>query len=247
MSRNSIGAHPTRTANIGSAVGGLIGASLLVGLVLAPDAAEAEIWRLARGPSSVEFSVKHLVFSEVAGRFGRFDGSVDCPGDDFADATVEVTIDVATVYTGHADRDRELLTADFFEVERFPQMRFESRAIERTGPERYRLVGDLTIRGVTHEVELEALYGGERETAGRKRRDFHATTTVNRSDYGLSWNDTWAGKALVGEKVDITLAIALVEAPGRCRPRAYRSHRPQVTGVSDADAQKLGGFSPSRG
>ena len=190
--------------------GAVLGASLLVGLILFPGAAEADVWRLARGPSSVEFVVGHLIFSEVAGRFSRFEGSVDCPEDDFADAAVKVTIDVKSIYTGHADRDRELLTEDFFEAERYPKMRFESRSVERTGPETYLLVGDLTIRDITREVEFEARYGGERRTVAGKRRDFRATVSINRSDYGLNWNDTWAGRALVSEKVEITLAIALV-------------------------------------
>lgn len=201
----------TRTTGAASRI---LSASLLAGLILCPSAGEAEVWRLARGPSSVEFSVGHLVFSEITGRFGRFAGSVDCPGDDFTDAKVEVTIDVASVYTGHLDRDRHLLTEDFFEAERYPEMRFESRSIERTGSETYRLIGDLTIHGITHEVEFEALYGGERGTAEGKRRDFRATTSVNRSDYGLSWNDTWTGKVVVGEKVDIALDIALIKSPG---------------------------------
>lgn len=203
-----------RSAGAASGASAILSASLLAGLMVSPRVCEAEVWRMARGPSSVEFAVGHLIFSEVTGRFSRFDGSVDCPGDDFTDATVKVTIDVASVYTGHADRDRHLLTEDFFEANRFPEMRFESRLVERTGSETYRLVGALTIRGITHEVELEALYWGERRTASGKRRDFRATGSVNRSDYGLSWNDTWAGRALVSEKIEITLAIALVEAPG---------------------------------
>jgi len=178
--------------------GAVLGAILIVGLAFPPTAATAEVWRFARGPSSVEFTVGHLIFTTVTGRFSRFDGTVRCPddssGDDFAGATVDVTIDVGSVYTGHVDRDRHLLAEDFFAAERFPQMRFESRSVERTGPETYLLVGGLTIRGVTHDVEFEAFYAGERETARGKRRDFRATGSINRSDYGIIWNQTWTGR-----------------------------------------------------
>lgn len=182
-------------------------------LALFAPTAGAESWRLARGPSLVEFTIDHLIFSEVSGRFGRFEGTVNSPGDDFASAKVEVAIDVASIYTGHADRDRHLLAGDFFDVERFPEMRFESRSVEPVGPGTYHVVGDLTIRGITHDVELEALYSGERETTAGKRRDYRARGSINRSDYGLRWNDLWAGRALIGEEVEITLVIALVEAP----------------------------------
>lgn len=194
--------------------GAVLSASLLAGLILFPRATGAEVWRLVRGPSSVEFAVSHLLFTKVTGRFSHFTASIDCPGDNFTDAKVEATIDVTSVYTGHADRDRQLLTEAFFAAERYPEMRFESRSVVRTGPETYRLVGDLTIRGVTREVALEAVYRGERRTARGRRRDLRATGSINRSDYGLSWNDTWADRALVAEKVEITLEIALVEVPG---------------------------------
>ena len=197
--------------------GSLLGASLLAGLAFLPSATEAEVWRLDRGPSSIEFTIGHLIFSEVTGRFGRFHGTVQCPGDclakDFTEASVDITIDVTSVYTGHPDRDQELMTEGFFAADRFPEMRFETRSVERTGPVTYRLVGDLTIRGITHEVVLKALYGGERKSARGKRRDFRATGSINRSDYGITWNDTWAGRLLLADEVEITLAIVLIEAP----------------------------------
>ncbi len=211
-------ASASRAADSVSAAGStspILSALLLAGLVLGPRATAAEIWRLAPGPSSVEFTIGHLIFSEVTGRFGRFHGTVECPGDclgeDFTDARVDIAIDVTSVYTGHPDRDRELISESFFAAERFPEMRFESRFVEQTGPATYRLVGGLTIRGITHEVVLEARYEGERMSARGKRRDFRATGSINRSDYGITWNDTWAGRLLLADEVEITLAIALVE------------------------------------
>ncbi|MCH7667359.1 MAG: YceI family protein [Acidobacteria bacterium] len=206
----------SQTKGAASAAGStspILSALLLAGLVLVPRATAAEIWRLAPGPSSVEFTIGHLIFSKVTGRFGRFHGTVDCPGDDFTDATVEVSIDVTSIYTGHPDRDRELMSESFFAAERFPEMRFESRLVERTGPATYRMVGDLTIRGITHEVVLSAFYAGERKSAQGKRRDLQASGSISRSDFGITWNDTWAGRLLLADEVEITLAVALIEAP----------------------------------
>jgi len=206
-------ANVPSSADSVSSAGPILRPLLLAGLLLVPRSTEADVWRLDRGPSSVEFTIGHLIFSEVTGRFGRFHGTVECPSEDFTDARVDVSIDVTSVYTGHSDRDRELMTEGFFAADRFPEMRFESRSVERTGPVTYRLVGDLTIRGITHEVVLKALYGGERKSARGKRRDFRATGSINRSDYGITWNDTWAGRLLLADEVEITLAIVLIEAP----------------------------------
>lgn len=183
---------------------------LLVASFVPASALPAEVWRLAKGPSSVEFTIGHLVFSEVEGRFGRFQGTVDCPGDDFTDAQVQVSIDVASIYTGHTDRDRELLGEDFFAADRFPEMRFESRSVVPTGPETYRLSGELTLRGVTREVDLEARSSGRFATAAGERLDFRATGSIRRSDFGITWNDTWAGRLILADEVDIRLDVALV-------------------------------------
>ena len=181
-------------------------------------ATRAETWRLARGPSSIEFTIGHLIFSEVSGRFGRFDGVVSCPNgcsdDDMTKARIDVTIDVTSVYTGHADRDRELMNEDFFAADRFPEMRFESRAIERTAQDGFRVLGELTIRGVTLPVALEALSEEEHQTSTGRRRDFRASGSIHRSDYGMTWNDTWAGRLVVADEVRINLSITLVEAAG---------------------------------
>jgi polyisoprenoid-binding protein YceI len=171
----------------------------------------ATSWQVAGGPSKVTFEVSHLVFSEVSGRFRSFTGSVDCPDDDFERAVIEATIAAESIYTGHEDRDRHLKSDDFLDAGRFPEIRFASRSVRRTGEESFEIIGELTIRGVTREIVLDATSMGRRETTRGARLDFHAHGTLDRRDFGLRWNKIWDGKALLGEKVEIDLNVALVE------------------------------------
>ena len=173
--------------------------------------ATASTWQVARGPSAVGFRVSHLVFSEVEGRFTRFAGSVDLPGDDLETARIEAEIDAASIRTGHQDRDQHLKSDDFLAAEAFPKIRFVSRQVRRTGAETYDIVGDLTIRDVTRQIVLAAKSMGRRETTSGARLDFEASGSVDRKAYGLRWNQIWDGSAVLGDEVEISLKICLVE------------------------------------
>jgi polyisoprenoid-binding protein YceI len=182
-------------------------------LPLWPGAAAADTWQIARGPSAVGFTVSHLIFSEVEGRFNRFGGSVELPGEDLEAARIEAHIQAASIHTGHLDRDRHLVSEEFLDAETFPRIHFVSRAIRRTGEDRYEIVGNLTIRGVRHELVLAARSMGRRETASGPRLDFEATGSIDRGDFGLRWNKIWDGRAVLGDEVEISLKICLVESP----------------------------------
>ncbi len=186
-------------------------------LPLWAGAATASAWQVARGPSAVSFTISHLIFSEVEGRFTRFSGSVELPGESFEEARIEADIDVASIRTGHRDRDEHLVSEEFFFADRFPRIRFVSRTVRRTGEDTYEIVGDLTIRDVTREIVLAASSMGRRQTTAGARLDFEATGLLNRHDYELQWNKIWDGRAVLGEEVQITLKVCLVESepPGR--------------------------------
>ena len=190
--------------------GVLLVALPLLGLVAAPGRASS--WRVERGPSAVGFTVSHLVFSEVDGKFTRFSGAVELPGDDFERARIQADIQASSIRTGHRDRDEHLRSDEFLYAEAFPTIRFVSRAVERTGEDAYRIVGDLTIRDVTREIVLAATSMGRRETSAGPRLDFMATGKLNRYDYGLRWNKLWDGSVLLGEEVEISLKVCLVES-----------------------------------
>ena len=189
----------------------LIAVGLAAFLTGAAGAAGAT-FQLARGPSRVTFKVSHLIFSEVEGRFTRFTGSVQLPEDRPEQARIDAEIEAASIHTGHQDRDRHLMSDDFLAAEAFPRIRFVSRSVSRTGADRYSIVGDLTIRGVTRPIVLAATATGRRQTARGARLDFEATGTLNRVDYGLRWNKIWDGSAVLGDEVEIRLKVCLVES-----------------------------------
>ena len=175
---------------------------------------KAKAWNIDTAHSGINFSVRHMVFAKVRGRFGAFSGKVDLDPADLTRGRVEVEIDAASIDTGVADRDDHLRSSDFLDVEHFPKLRFESTRVEKAGNDRYRIHGELTIRDVTREVVLDAEYGGRaKDPWGNQRAAFTATTSLERSDFGLRWNQVLeAGGVLVGERIDIELEVQAVEA-----------------------------------
>ena len=172
-----------------------------------------ERWTIDPVHSSVGFRVRHLVISRVNGRFTQWSGTLELGGIDLADSKVDIAIDAASIDTHEAQRDAHLRSADFFDVERFPTLNFRSRRVEPAGEDRYRIVGDLTIHGVTREVVLEAEDGGRaRDPWGGERVGFLARTTIDRRDFGLTWNQAIeTGGFVVGDKVEIEIEVEAVK------------------------------------
>jgi polyisoprenoid-binding protein YceI len=170
-------------------------------------------WNIDSSHSGVHFSVRHMVVSKVRGRFAKYTGTVHLD-DDLAKSRVEVTIDAASIDTGTADRDTHLRSPDFFDVEKFPSLTFRSTRVERIDEQKFRLVGDLTIRDVTREVVLEATYGGRsKDPWGNERAGFEAKTSLDRKDFGLTWNQLLeVGGVLVGDRVDLEIEVEAVKA-----------------------------------
>ena len=171
-------------------------------------------WNIDPTHSSIGFSVRHMVFAKVRGRFTDWRGTVQLDPSDLTRSSVKVEIDAKSIDTGVKDRDNHLRSADFFDVERFPALRFESTKVERVGDDHYRIFGRLTIRDVTQEVVLDTEYNGQaKDPWGNQRKGFTATTSLNRGDYGLTWNQALeAGGVLVGERIDIELEVEAVES-----------------------------------
>ncbi len=163
--------------------------------------------------SSIEFATKHMMVTTVRGRFTEYAGTVDV--EDVAQpatARGTFTIKAASITTGNEQRDAHLRSADFFDAETYPELSFTSTSIELAGGNRYRVTGDLTIHGVTRPVTLEA----EAEAPfvdpwGNERVAVSARGEINRTDWGLTWNQTLeAGRLLVSEKVTLAAEVALV-------------------------------------
>lgn len=170
-------------------------------------------WTIDASHTNAEFAVKHLMISTVRGRFADVSGTVITQGDDLTTAQVEVSLAVASIDTRNEQRDGHLKSADFFNAEQYPAITFRSRRVEQAGGESFRLVGDLTIRGVTREVALDVTAeGGTRDPWGGERLGFSAAARINRKDFGLEWNMALeTGGVVVGEEVRLTLDVELVK------------------------------------
>jgi len=169
-------------------------------------------WQIDPAHSQVDFAVKHMMFSKVRGSFQELEGSLTLNPSKPEASSVSVTIDAASIDTGVEDRDQHLRSGDFLHAEEHPELRFESRRVEgefREAGDDFRIIGDLTIRGTTREVVLDATYLGEgTDPWGGTRRGFSAGTTIDRREYGLEWNQALeAGGVLVGHDVDVELQV----------------------------------------
>src|SRR5512132_1635225 len=160
-------------------------------------------WKIDPAHSHVEFAIRHLMISTVKGRFTGVGGTVTSHDADPAKGEVDITIDIASIDTREPQRDAHLRSADFFDAEKFPTITFRSRRIEDVRGENFRLVGDLTIRGVSREVALDvASEGRATDPWGGQRAGFSATTRIKRGDFGLTWNQALeTGGVLVGDDV----------------------------------------------
>jgi len=179
-------------------------------------------WQIDPTHSSVEFAVKHMMFTTVRGRFKTLSGEIHIDEEHPDRSSVEVEIDAASLDTGVEDRDTHLRSADFFDVETHPTITFHSRRVEGAHAEqgdRFRVTGDLTIRGKTIETTLDVTFEGRgKGPGGEERAGFSATTEIDRRDFGLMWNQALeTGGILVGNTVRIELDIQAVrqEAAGR--------------------------------
>ena len=170
-------------------------------------------WTTDTAHTSVGFVARHMGLSKVRGQFTSFRGEVEGDPSDLTSARGRLEVDLASVDTGNVDRDAHLKSADFFDVENHPTMVFESKRVTKDGDD-YKVVGDLTIKGITNEVELDYEHGGEDvDPYGNRKIGGSLTGTINRRDWGLNWNvplDT--GGVLVSEKIKIEVDFQLAES-----------------------------------
>jgi len=171
-----------------------------------------ENWQVDGAHSAVNLTVRHMVISKVRGRFTRWNAKLAFDSADLARSAVEVEIEAASIDTGVADRDTHLSSADFLDAQKFPTLRYRSRRVEAPSKDRLRVVGDLTIRDVTREVVLDVEYGGQgKDPWGNQRAGFSATTSINRKDFGLTWNQALeTGGLLVADRVDIEIELQAI-------------------------------------
>ena len=182
--------------------------TISIATIFAAQIAAAATYQIDPVHSQVEFSVDHLVVFKVNGAFNEYQGEIEADSASKSLTSTKAEIKVASIDTREPKRDGHLLSADFFDAENHPLMTFASKRVEGSG-EHITDVGDLTIRGTTKEVELKGSFRGENtDPWGNVRAGFSASTTINRHDYGLSWNKALeTGGFVVGDDVTIRLEV----------------------------------------
>lgn len=165
--------------------------------------------------SEATFKVKHMMISSVSGNIGKFDVTMEADRPDFTDASVTFNAETSSITTHHADRDKHLMSDDFFNADRFPQISFKSTQLQKISGDSYILKGDLTIRDITNPVELRVTYHGSiKDTSGITRFGFEVEGKVNRHDYNLRWNElTETGGFIVGPDVSIFANVEMMSQP----------------------------------
>ena len=175
-------------------------------------AAVASAWRVDPAHSHVEFAVRHLMISTVKGEFTDVSGTLTGDETDPGAASIELTIPVAGIHTRESQRDAHLRSSDFFDAGQHPAIEFRSTRIVPAGTDSFAVTGDLTIRGITRSVTLTVHADGRgRDPWGGERVGYSATTTINRKDFGLNWNQVLeTGGVLVGDDVKVSVDLQLV-------------------------------------
>lgn len=171
-----------------------------------------ERWEIDSSHSGIHFAVRHLVLSKTRGRFSRWSGTVLVPDGDFSRASVEVVIDASSIDTGVAPRDEHLRSPDYFDVSRYPRITFTSQRVTPEGDGRLRVVGALTIKGITRETTLAVVPNGlTLDPRKDERAGFAATADIDRRTFGFTGNAALdAGGCVIGERVDVEIQVEAV-------------------------------------
>ena len=169
-------------------------------------------WAIDPTHSEITFKVKHLMISNVKGEFKTFQANID--GEDFTTSTISANIDTTSIATNNNDRDTHLKSPDFFEVENYPEITFVSTSIKKIDDDDFKLVGNLTIKGVTKEIKLDTEFGGfMKDLYGNEKAGFSINGKLNRKDFGLNYNAALeAGGVMIGNEIKINAEIQFVKS-----------------------------------
>jgi polyisoprenoid-binding protein YceI len=186
----------------------------LVVALLIPALAHADTWHIDPAHTNVEFTVRHMMISNVKGQFEKTSGTITADGTDPASAKIDATIDASSINTRVEKRDMHLKSPDFLDVAKYPTITFKSTKVEAEGPNKWKVTGDLTLHGVTKPVVLEVESSGPpiHDPMGNTRAGASATTKINRSDFGLTWNKVLeSGGVMVGDEVAISIDVEAIK------------------------------------
>lgn len=189
-----------------------------------PSLALASTWEIDPGHSTANFTVRHMMVTNVRGEFSKVTGTVNFDEKDPSKSTVNATIDASTIDSRNEQRDGHLKSPDFFDVAKYPTITFKSKKVEKSGEGKYKVTGDLTMRGVTKETVLDVdapLKESKHPFNGGTITGMSATTKINRKDFGLNWNKALeTGGMLVGDDVNVAIELELVKKDAAAAPAA---------------------------
>ncbi len=170
-------------------------------------------WILDSTHSELGFKIKHLMITNVSGAFKNFRAEVETDGEDFSSAVINLSAEIASITTNNEQRDAHLLASDFFEADQYPSLTFRSTKIEKKDSDTFKLIGDLTLKGITKPVTLNVEYSGvTKDPWGGERAGFVVSGKINRSEYGLNFNAALeTGGVVLGEEVKIFSEVQLVK------------------------------------
>ena len=168
-------------------------------------------WSVDKAHSQVQFSVTHLIISEVTGKFNSFDANIETVKDDFSDVKIDFSADINSINTENEKRDAHLKSDDFFNAEKYPKMTFKATSMKKVSNNKFKLTGDLTIRDVTKKITLDVTYNGTvKDPWGNTKAGFKISGELNRFDYNLKWNSLMeAGGAVVSKEVRLNINLEL--------------------------------------
>ena len=166
-------------------------------------------WSIDPTHSEIGFKVKHMMFTNVSGKFLTYDATITTEGDDFENAAIEFSGDIASIDTANADRDGHLKSADFFDAENHPKLTFKASSFKKINDEKYEIIGDLNIRGVAKTVTFPVEFSGIlTDPWGNTKVGLSIEGKINRKDWGLNWNSALeTGGVLVGEEVKLNIEL----------------------------------------
>ncbi|MES2543961.1 MAG: YceI family protein [Bacteroidota bacterium] len=170
-------------------------------------------WAIDPTHSEIGFKVKHMMFTNVSGKFNTYDATITTEDDDFTKSNIAFSADINSIDTNNADRDGHLKSGDFFDAENHPKLTFKSTSLTKIDDENYELTGDLTLKGITKSVKLPAeLSGIMKDPWGNTKIGLNISGKINRTDFGLTWNSALeTGGVLVGEDVKFNIELQLLK------------------------------------
>lgn len=187
--------------------------TILISYSLGSVAWAQEVWKADPANSNIQFEVEHLSISSVTGKFTDLSATMTlAKKGDFENATIEATVWVKDINTGNVTRDKHLKEDDFFNMEKYPMLKFQSTSFKRIAGNEYLLNGNLTIRDVTRNISIPVMYKGRIDLDSKSISVFEGRFSINRFDYKLTWNDTLdTGSLVVGSVVDVVINLEFVK------------------------------------